>query len=187
MIAVVEGDPNAQLGAGEKKAPPLGIFFNGLHVDSGGQSLAYFLPGLAPVAGAIDVRVVVFEAMTIDGGIRFVDIEVRSIHHHDLAPRSQLRRRYIVPGLSIVGCQLDIAVIGPDPYCRRSERRGSDRVDDAAPFGLGRIRGSGGVKIRRNGGILTGQVGTYLSPALAAIQGFEEELVAEVKGVAVSL
>ena len=59
------------------------------------------------------------QTMAIDGCECFFLIEMRGIHHHQLAPGSQLRRRHVLPGLTIVVCHLNVAIVGPGPVTRR--------------------------------------------------------------------
>ncbi len=52
-----------------------------VHVNACGQSIRDALPGFAAIARAVNVRIVVFQAMAIDGGVSFIRVEMRRLHH----------------------------------------------------------------------------------------------------------
>ena len=125
--------------------------------------------------------------MAIDRRVGFVKVEVRSLHHHHLAPRRERRRRDVLPGLAVVIGHVDETIVGADPESRRAQRRGRDRVDDAAPLAFGRVGGGRFVEVRRHAGVFARQVWADLRPAFAAVGSLEEGLIAEVERLRVSL
>ena len=182
VVAVVKRDEHTQLGTGDEQAATFGIFFDRLHVDARRQAAGDLLPRLARVLRAIDVRIVVLEAMTIDRGIRFVRVEMRRFEHRHLAPRVHPGWCYVLPRLPIVGRDVNVAVVGADPEERRADRRRRDRVDDAEALGLNRdVGGGGGIQIRRHARVLARHVLADPRPALAAVSGLEEVLIAEIQ------
>ena len=115
VVAVVERDEDAELGAGVEQTAPLRILFDRLQVDAGRKTARDLLPRLAGIARAVDVRFVVLEPMTIDRRVRLVRVEVRRLHHDDLAPRRQLARCDVLPALAFVGRDFDQPIVGADP------------------------------------------------------------------------
>ena len=59
MVAIVEGDVDAQLSCGIEQAFLFGVFFDGVDESSFGDAFDRVGPCLAAVAGAIDVGMVV--------------------------------------------------------------------------------------------------------------------------------
>src|SRR5580704_17191908 len=76
MIAVIERDVDAQLGRSIEQAFLLGVFLDGVYKCAFGNSIDRVLPRFAAVVCAVDVRAIVGEAMTIDGSIGRLDVEV---------------------------------------------------------------------------------------------------------------
>ena len=80
------------------------------------------LPGRAVIAGAVKVRLLVIEPMTIHRGVGFRRIEVRSFDQRYLAPVARRLRGNVFPGLPAVAREMDQAGVaaGPDQICRSS-------------------------------------------------------------------
>ena len=97
--------------------------------------LTMFGPGLAAVVRAVDVGLVVGDAMAVDGGIGGFDVEVAGLDLRDLAPGGHGGRRDVVPVLAVVASDVDEAVVGADPDGCGAERRRADGVDDAEAVG----------------------------------------------------
>ena len=153
MVAVVEGNVDAQLGGGVEQAILLRVFLDGVDVGAVGDSGDDVLPGLAAVVGAIDVGRVVGEAMAIDGGVGGFGIEVAGLDLRDLAPGGHRRRGDVVPVLAVVAGDVDEAVVGADPNGIGVERRGADGVDDAEAVGHGLVNVLGGNGIEGRGDV----------------------------------
>src|SRR5271165_4842574 len=112
VIAVIERDIDAQFRSGKEQALLLGVLANRVHrgrSDAG----CYRLPGLAVVAGAIDVRLVVVQPMAVDRRVRHGGTEARRLDHRDSAPIADTCRRDILPGLAVVEGELDKAGVTP--------------------------------------------------------------------------
>ena len=121
--------------------------------------------------------------MPLDRGISFLRIKVRRVDHHHLAPRSHCWRCYILPGLAVVICQLNKAVVGTNPDHLRAQRRRRNRVDDPATLLQRSVRCRGFVEVRWHAGILAGQVLTDLGPVLAAVRRLVKKLIGIIKRV----
>jgi len=67
---------NAALGTGDEKSSTRGILLHGVHINSRWQTFRDFLPGLAHVARAVDVRLEVLELVPIDAGVGRARVEV---------------------------------------------------------------------------------------------------------------
>ena len=87
LRAVVEGNVDAQFGGGIEQPFGLRIFLNRVDEGAFGNAGDDVLPGLAAVVGAIDVRLVIGDAMAIDRGVGGLGIEVAGFDLRDLAPR----------------------------------------------------------------------------------------------------
>src|SRR5258708_38910867 len=94
-IAIVERNVDGSFRAGKKQTLARGIFTNGVDrgvVSNPGDD---FLPVSAEIACAVDVRLQVVEAESIDGGVSCSGVEVRSFQNGNLSPGSQLRGSHI--------------------------------------------------------------------------------------------
>jgi len=73
------------------------------------------LPGLASIAGAVDIGGEVVHLVAIDGEVGDVGIVGRGFDHADERPVAHVRRRDLGPGDAAVGRDVDESVIGADP------------------------------------------------------------------------
>src|SRR5439155_10249748 len=74
MISIIKRDENSQFSARKEQPAPQRVFLHGLHINARWQAAGDLLPRLAAIARAIDVRVVVGQAMPIYRSIGFVQI-----------------------------------------------------------------------------------------------------------------
>ena len=86
VVAVVEGEVDCALGAGVEQAFAHRVFADGVDVLVVGNAVDDFVPGLAAVVGAEDVRAEVVEAKGVDGGVGGRVIEVGGLDEGDFAP-----------------------------------------------------------------------------------------------------
>src|SRR5579864_1709279 len=77
MIPVIEGDVNAEFGTRVEQALLCRILSDGMYERRGRDAASDELPGFPVVAGAIDKRSAVVEAVAFDGGIGLSGGEVR--------------------------------------------------------------------------------------------------------------
>ena len=172
MIAIVEGNIDGALGAGEEQAAAHRIFAHGVDGGIVGDAAGDLLPALAAVARAIDVGVQIIEAEAIDGGIGRLQVIVRSFELRDFAPGR--KRVDGLPSFPAIARELDEAVIGADPNSVDVAERRANAVDDAA---MGLVAGGGKrQETLRHAGILASEVRTDLLPMLAAISGLEQNI-----------
>ncbi len=116
VIAVVERDIHRVLGAGEKKAFAFRIFANRVYRCIVGKSVDNFLPALAAVMRAVDIRAEIIQAEPVYRSIGGGRIEVRRIHLSQFAPWRQVRRRNVLPILTAVVRNLHLIIVRPRPY-----------------------------------------------------------------------
>jgi len=106
-ISIVEGNIDRCLGAGKKEPLAGGIFTHGVDGSIRGQPGDNLLPVGAEVARAVDVRIQVVEAKSIDGSVGRARVKVRSFQDGYLAPGCELRWRDIFPALSCVASDVN--------------------------------------------------------------------------------
>ncbi len=131
LRAVVVRDVHPLLGGGVKHAAARVVFADGVDEDVGGDAFDDERPRLAAVVRAVDVRLRVVEAVAVDGGIRRLRVEVRSVDDADLRPRREGGRRDVRPVRPFVLRPPDLPVVGAGPEVVVGRARGSDRVDHA--------------------------------------------------------
>src|SRR6202158_2243376 len=136
IVSIVEGNIDRAFRAGEEQTlarrtcahSVAGAAIRNIFCDS--------RPRLAEIVRAVNVRAQIVEPERIDRRVRRARIEVRSFDNGNFAPRLQLRRRYILPGLSAVARDLNQPIISSRPDGVRLLERRSDGVNNAAmlPF-----------------------------------------------------
>ena len=138
----------------------------------------------AAVGGLIDVGFGIVDAVTNDGGVGGLAIEVTGFNLRDFAPGGHLGGGGIGPVFAVVGGDLDEAVVGADPDHGGCDGRGADGVDDAEAVGhlLIDVFGGDGIEVGRKLGFDAGEVGRDFLPGFAAIAGAKDELVGVVEG-----
>ena len=85
VVAVVERDVDAELGAGEEQPRADLVLANRVHVGAVRDPAVDLLPAPAAVLRAVDVRVEVVELVGVDGRVRLVWIRARRLDHRDHA------------------------------------------------------------------------------------------------------
>ena len=157
----------------------LRIFLHRVDVSAFGNAGDDVLPGLAAIVRAIDVRLVVGEAMAIDRGVGGLRIEMAGFDLRNLAPRRHRRRRDVVPVLAVVAGDVDQAIVGAHPDGCGLQRRRADGVDhaEAIRHRLVDIFGSDGIEVRGHRRVQARQIGADLFPGLAAIARAHDELI----------
>ena len=91
LFAIVERNEYADLGAGEKQALAFRIFANGVDDSASRQAVDDFIPGLATIVRAQDVRLQVVKADAVDGRVGRGGVKPRGLDERNLAPRRKLR------------------------------------------------------------------------------------------------
>ena len=130
VVAIVERDENARLGAGEEQSLPFRVLSHGVDVRRGLQPLGDGRPRLPAIVRPVDIGREIVELVRVDGDVCRVGVEVRRFDERDLRPLLQARRRDPRPVRSRVRGELHQAVVGSDPDHAGGHRRGGDRVDD---------------------------------------------------------
>ena len=97
VVALVEGDFDAKLGAGVEELLLLRVFAHCQDELGRFEPRRDGIPALAIVARAIDIGGAVIEAMPLDRGVGDGGIEVRGFDEGDLAPGLNARRRHPNP------------------------------------------------------------------------------------------
>ena len=137
VLAVIEGGVDAEFGSGEEQVALLGVFADGADKVVLGDAVDGELPGFAVVVGDVEIRLLIVEAMTIDGGVSGCWIEVRGFDERDFAPGSEFGRRDVAPGLAAIGGEVNAAGVAAGPDFIGAQRRGRNGVDDAVAALLG--------------------------------------------------
>src|SRR5258708_23685799 len=97
VVTVIEGDPNAFLGAGEQKALADGVFAHGVNGSVVWEASGDESPSLSTIARAINVRAQIIDAKAAHRSVGGLVIKVRGDDLRHLAPRGQFGRRHIFP------------------------------------------------------------------------------------------
>src|SRR5262249_18598019 len=142
------------------------IFANNVCGCAVRNALRDFLPGFAEVARSVNVRAKIVKPKAVDRSIRSPSLEMRGFDNGDLAPRLELRRRNILPGLAAVPGDVDQSIVRSSPDRIRFFERWRDRVDDAAMFALLRIGIRKRTEIGGNFVRCSRQVGTHNFPTI---------------------
>src|SRR3954471_6348590 len=108
---------------------------------------------------------------------------MRSFDTADAAPRRDRRRRHVLPCLSIVGGQLNDAVVGADPDHVRVHRGWTDGIDDPALTIAVSVFCRDWIEAGGNTWIRPRQVRTDLRPCLRAVGGTKKKLTGVIERV----
>src|ERR1035438_9074755 len=180
---VVEGDVNAQFGGGVEQPLGFGVFLHRVDVGAVGDAGDHVLPGLAAIVRAIDMRLVIGNAMAIHRRVGSDGIEMAGFDPGNLAPRRHGRRRDVGPRLAIVAGDVDQAIVGAHPDGSGLERRGADGIDHAEAVGhrLVDVLGRDGVERGGHSRVEAREVGADLFPGAAAVARAHDELIGVVE------
>ena len=166
VLAVVERDEDAGLGAGVEEALAGRVLPNDVDVAARGNPLRDQRPALPAVASPVDVRVDVVDPVPVDGRVDRPGVEVRGLEDADLRPGGEGLRRDVLPGFGVVPRDPDEAVVGAGPDQAVGDGREGEGVNDAAARALRVARpGGDGVEVGRDAGVLARQVGAEPSPS----------------------
>src|SRR5229473_2510937 len=139
-IAIIEGDVDAQFRAGIEQAFAYRIFADAIEEAAFGNAGGGALPGFAEVTRTVEIWFQVFEAVTVDRGVRGGSVEMRSFDVRDFAPGREFRRSDVAPGLAFVLRELDQPVVGAGPNFTGLDGGRCDGVNDAAALPFRRVR-----------------------------------------------
>src|SRR2546423_1242367 len=173
-IAVVKRKVDTAFRASVKQGFANGIFADAIQKAAVGDSGGNALPALAEIPRSIQIRLQVFQAVTVHSSVSRGRIRVRRLDMRYFAPGRELGRRDVGPRFAFVLRELNKSVIRTDPYFSRSEIRRCDGVNHTTAFAFGRIRGRCGVEIRGHAGIFARQVRANGLPGTAAVSGAEQ-------------
>src|SRR5262249_20352986 len=112
---------------------------------------------------------------TIDRCISRGSIRGRSVYGCDLAPVLESRRGYLVPRFCIIASQMNVPVVGSDPYHVSIYRRWCNRVDDTVATSRCAFNRHVFLTIFCVG-ILSAQIWAYNLPAVALIERTKQNL-----------
>ena len=129
--AVVEGNEDADFGSGEEHAFAHGIFAHGVDVGVVRKASVDFLPGLAVVVGAIDIRMEVVHLMAVNCGVGGGGAEARCFDQADHAPVFYAGRSYVGPVRAFVESEMDETVVRAGPDFTFAHGRRGDGVNHA--------------------------------------------------------
>src|SRR5215472_9306659 len=102
MIAVIKRNIDAEFSSRKKKAFRARILAYDTCEGRPLNAIGDRLPGGSVVLRSKNIRSLIVEPMTIDGDIRFSDIEMGSFDHGDSAPFGDCLRSHIFPGFASV-------------------------------------------------------------------------------------
>src|SRR5260370_36841588 len=115
MIVVVKRDVHSGFSSGVQQALSRGIFADRVRERGLLYAVVDLGPRLSVIASAEDVRLVVVEAVAIDGRVSDGCIEMRRLNLRNLAPVSESLRSHIRPLLSTGGRDVDQPGIASHP------------------------------------------------------------------------
>src|SRR5229473_5394 len=146
-IAVIERDVHAHFRASVEQAFAYRIFADAIEEAAFGNAGGGALPGFAEVTRTVEIRLRVFEAVTVDRGVRDGSVEMRRFDVRDFAPGREFRRSDVAPGLAFVLRELDQPVVGAGPNFTGLDGGRCDGVNDAAALPFRRVRRGRGIEI----------------------------------------
>src|ERR1051326_4641469 len=111
MAGVVKGNINTEFRGGEQQAAALRIFANRVEERPFLDAAHDFSPGLTEIAGAIEMRAIIFDAMAVDRRVRGRRIEMRGFDVRDLAPIREPAWSDVRPSLAAVFGEMNEAGI----------------------------------------------------------------------------
>src|SRR5271165_3742461 len=186
-IAVVERNVHGSFRAGVEQALAPGIFANDIGRRVVGDTAGDLDPSRAEIARAVEVRVEIVEAKTIDRRIGGAGSEVRGFNDGDFAPGLKLGRRDILPVFPAIACELYLAVVGTGPDGVHFLEGGSDGVDRAAMLAFFRISGFEWAEVGREFVGSAGKVRADHGPIAALVGGFEKDVGGEIESFGIEM
>src|ERR1700674_2390024 len=115
MISLVKRNVNSLLCSRIKQSFAYRVFSYGTNKIDLLNALDRFLPGLAEVARAKNMRAQIVEVISIDRRISGTGIKMRRFYNADRAPLRYARRSDVLPRRSTVLRQLDVPIIRSNP------------------------------------------------------------------------
>ena len=163
LVAAVQRDPEAELGAEEEKVRVRQVFLDDVRVSAhrtirGDQRR----PGLPVVAGAVRVRPRVSEHVQVEGGVSCTLVEMAGVDRRNPCLRRQAldTTRHVRPRFAAVPRELQVAIVGADPDDIGILGRLGDRVDGGVHFRRGVVHGhAAGLLLLLLRRIIGGEVG----------------------------
>src|SRR5260370_2183626 len=146
-IAIIERDVHAHFRAGIEQAFAYRIFADAIEEAAFGNAGGGALPGFAEVTRTVEIWFQVFEAVTVDRGVRGCPVATRSFDVRDFAPGREFRRSDVAPGLAFVLRELDESVVSAGPNFTGLNARWRNGVNDAAALPFRRVRRGRGIEI----------------------------------------
>src|SRR5467141_3079378 len=183
IVSIVEGNVHGAFRSGEEQTLARRIFAHYVAGAAIGNIFCDFRPRLAEIARAVNMRAQIVEPERIDRRVRRACIEVRSFDNRNFAPRLELRRRYILPGLSAVARDLNQPIISSRPDGVRLLERRSDCVNNAAVFSFFRIARGENAEVRGNFVGFAREIRTDDLPTVSRVGSFEKHVGREVERV----
>ena len=138
VFAAIDAGPEAELGAHEEERRIQGVFADNVGVTAQALLRAGDTgPGLAVISGAINPRVHVAEGVAVEGGIGGARRKAARLHpvHPAVLGQAAHVGDEVVPVLSAVAGELQVAIVGADPDEPGGERRLADRGDRGVHLG----------------------------------------------------
>ncbi len=146
MLAEIEGDVHAELGAGVEQTRAGGI----LAEDAGGLvrgdavvAVGEAGPGLAEVVGAVEVGGEVAEQVAVDGDVGGAGLEVAGLDVLDASAGFEAWGGDVRPVLAVVLGDVNEAVVRAGPDEAFFERRLADGVEGGVHLFAGGVAGDG--------------------------------------------
>jgi hypothetical protein len=122
MVTVIKRHIYAQLCRSIEDAFRLRVLFHAVDIRAFRYTRYDVLLCLARVVSAVDVRLVIRDAVAIHGGVRTVELEVACFYLRDLAPGREFFRSNVAPVLAIVSCEVNGSVVSANPNRVAGER-----------------------------------------------------------------
>src|SRR5271165_301486 len=183
--AVVEGNVDPVLGSRIEKSTLLRVFTNGTNETALRNAVVQSCPGLAVVAGLIDVGTKIVVLMAVHGNICRTGIVGRGIDLADAAPLRQVFGGNVGPVLAVIAADLDQTIICTHPNQPFLEGRLSHRKDCVVVLRAGIIESdfaTGNVLLAF---VVTREIRTNRLPMHSAVGGLEQALAAVIERVGI--
>ena len=152
-----------------------------------GNSVGDLFPGLAVVAGLVEIRFVVVPLVHRGRDVGRGRIVGRSIDRIDLNPlrHQALWRCHVVPVLAAIARHVNQTIVGAGPNHTLLQRRFHHRKDRAVVLDAGVVFGDWAARWSLLRLVVARQIGTDNLPALSFIDRFEKHVASGVKRVGI--